>query len=276
MIPIVQSLNICEISNSLKANIWSNLVPVVYHLPTWRWEREIERGIWIWGEAEREEERKKLRRRISCLYTLVIMRHAMWGICFTYHGVNLLRSLPSSSASCFLRPRGSHQKGTSRQHWADKPSKNKRSGSVCCKKWSRAKAMLSQKILLDIHSGLQRRERKVNVVARRESATFSTNSSARATWNSSQGDFQCRSQAVDCFFPQIQLPQWLHLQGWRRSTGGKIAKLQNGTNMIFFSAFILFCPWRPASRVHGRLPLVLWRRLRTWVLGDTLRGLPQN
>ena len=77
-------------------------------------------------------------------------------------------------------------------------------------------------------------------------------------------------------FPQIQLPEWLHLQGWRRSTGGKIAKLQNGTNIIFFSAFILFCPWRPASRVHGRLPLVLWRRLWTWVLGDTIRGLPQN
>ena len=95
--------------------------------------RDRERGIRIWGEGEREGERKKLRWRISCLYTLVIMRHAMWGICFTHHGVNLLRSLPSSSASLFLRPRGSHRKGTSR-HWADKPSKNKRSGSVSCQK----------------------------------------------------------------------------------------------------------------------------------------------
>ena len=43
--------------------------------------------------------------------------------------------------------------------------------------------------LLDVHSELQRRRRKVNVVERRGSATFSTNSSARATSNSSQGDF---------------------------------------------------------------------------------------
>ena len=150
--------------------------------------RDRERNMNMRESRERGRE-KETEKEISCLYTLVIVIHAMWGIWLTHHGVNLLRSLPSSSASLFLRPMGSHQKGTSRQHWADKPSKNKRSGSVCCKKWSRAKAMLSQKILLDIHSGLQRRERKVNVVARRESATFSTNSSARATWNSSQGDF---------------------------------------------------------------------------------------
>ena len=276
MIPIVQSLNICEISNSLKANIWSHRVPVVYHLPTWRWEREIERGIWLCGEAEREEERKKLRRRISCLCTLVIMRHAVWGIWFTHHGVNLLRSLPSSSASLFLRPMGSHQKGTSRQHWADKPSKNKRSGSVSSKKLEMEQGQGCRRRWSSIFTQGCRGGEGRWMLWREEGRQRSLPTLQRGRRQTARKVIFNVDLKFFIVFPQIQLPEWLHLQGWRRSTGGKIAKLQNGTNMIFFSAFILFCPWRPASRVHGRLPLVLWRRLWTWVLGDTIRGLPQN
>ena len=139
--------------------------------------RDRERNVNMRGSRERGREKETEKEDILEVFNLLITVSIYSEVCHPH-------LLP-----CFWGPGEAIKKV--RQGNIERTNRPRISAAavLATKKWNRARAMLSQKMILDIHSGLQRRRRKVNVVARRGSATFSTNSSARATWNSSQGAF---------------------------------------------------------------------------------------